>query len=377
MAQPSKNGRWSVIVWAAVTSDLEDAIDDDIREAGTALEAMGAGDGIHLHVFLTGPSRDAYRRAGRPTVHSWPKADGGLPDDPSSPREVLERTDCWADDTRNRMLVLWGHGARAFPTISQEDLDSLRSRTRAPDPLTDRLASNVPTAGRLIANISPFGANPLKPPDIIGYDACRMATLTTVLTLAECFPDAYFIGSTVPEPATGWPYFQIMQILGTGWGLDAVATALVEAYAASVDSGDWCMVALNFALAQTDREHGRPGLRQELDKLLASRPPSAVDFYSAAQSADLLDDTNLADLGALLRRMERNGSPAKAKNLRTALLQSIITRRSAGSLSGRDGVGVRVGLPIGARDPGDDPWPLDRPPGWNHLFPQVLPKEPA
>ena len=52
----------------------------------------------------------------------------------------------------------------------------------------------------------------------------------------------------VPEPASGWPYFDMFGTLGQKrWGPRAVANALVEAYAASVDTDDWCLVVVDLA----------------------------------------------------------------------------------------------------------------------------------
>ena len=55
---------WSVIVWAVVTPDLNEAIQDDLREAALALEGVSAAD-IHVHVVISGTGFAA------PTVLSW------------------------------------------------------------------------------------------------------------------------------------------------------------------------------------------------------------------------------------------------------------------------------------------------------------------
>ncbi len=340
--------RWSVIVWAAVTSDLESAIQADLMEAWTALKALDAGEDLHVHVFLNGP-RDTSLG-----IRSWPEPGAGKQADATAAdmlKDALQDTTCWADPGRKRLLVLWGHGNRAFPTgeiVSRVQLDAL-----LPD---------VPSPERVAESIR-------QSPDIIGYDACRMASLSTVRTFAQVCPKAVFVGSMVPEPASGWPYFQLLRSLRQGWDKYAVATALVEAYAASVDTSDWCMVALD--LAKVAAHDGSPGLEAALAKLTGSTPPGAVEFYSAAEGADLLDDTNLVDLGALMRRLDLVGSRPMATAVRAALLETVIARRAGGSLVGRDGVAVQVELPPAVLP--DASW--TDPPDWVQVLPELAPPE--
>ena len=94
-------------------------------------------------------------------------------------------------------------------------------------------------------------------PELIGYDACRMASVETVLDVVRNILGATFIGSMVPEPASGWPYVSLLRTLLTGGSTTAVAAAIVEAYAASVDVPDWCMVAVDLDLVGTGAVRAR------------------------------------------------------------------------------------------------------------------------
>jgi hypothetical protein len=247
--------------------------------------------------------------------------------------------------------VLWGHGAGAFAGPVRAN----RKEKEAERP-------EVATAGRLVDRL---GARPrgraVLAPDIIGYDACRMATVANVLEFAATYPKAIFIGSMVPEPASGWPYFQLLEVLSKDWGHKATAAAVVEAYAASVDADNWCMIALELAKIGT-----RGGLAARLRALTQPPVPSAIEFFDAAAGADVLDDTDTADLGALMRRLDLARPNAAALGVRQALLDATIARRAAGALAGRDGLAVSIGLP---------PWGYESAGLWltNPTWPQYLP----
>jgi hypothetical protein len=340
--------RWSVVVWAVVTEDLEEAVALDRLEAWTALAAFNLGEKLHVHLVLVRPGATSLE------IHDWPEGHGASLSNSATLGDVLVRATCWPE-ADHRLLVLWGHGARSYP--SDRDAATLAQARVA-----------VPTAADLVSDaLSTTDAKP----DIVGYDACRMATVTTVLHLANDVPDALFIGSMVPEPASGWPYYELIQILAhETWTPRAVASAIVEAYASSVSTGDWCMVAVQ--LAQLLPRDGEAGLAAHLGDLTSSLEvaPDPIRFFTAAQGADILDDTNLVDLGALMRRLKEptvTASQAQAAvAARNDLVGAIVARKSAGSLAGRHGVAVLLGLP---QDGAKDDWAWPDTPGWGTYFP--------
>ena len=310
---------WTVVVWAVVTPDLREAIQEDLREAALALDGVLAAD-IHVHVVQSGPDF--------PAPQSLPWAPPvAIPNDlvaAGTPGATLAGAPCWQDRTRRRLLVLWGHGERAFPVIGGFPV--------------------VPTAAQLTAAFTtPIPGLPLPlQPDLIGYDACRMASAETVLKLAGTFSDAVFIGSMVPEPASGWPYVSLLQTLNPRRSNMAVAAAIVEAYAASVDVPDWCLTAVELGLVGTG-PYGLAGAVQDLKT--NAPPPSAVDFFDAAAGADTYDDSDLVDLGALMRRLSIKAPDPRMDEVRKMVRTATFARRASGSLAGRDGLSVRVGLP--------------------------------
>ena len=328
---------WTIVVWAAVTSDLTAAIEGDLREVGLAIGAIDPTEAdIELHVAYTKDSKSAVKALKLPAPIDLGEVATG-----TKLGEALLRTR-WNDDDRNRLLVLWGHGALGLP---------------------DEKDHAVPSAREVVKAFTGRSPGRPKAPHIIGYDACRMASAPTVLTLARTLTDAVFIGSMIPEPASGWPYSELMRILSTTSDPKAAAAAIVQAYAASVDVPDWCLIALELGKVGNNSKATTPGSTRQAqndgDLVKALRDlgnlsaPSDADFFAAASGADTLDDTDLVDLGALMRRLTvPTGDPIADKALaaatdavREALRKATVATRASGSLAGRAGISVHVKLP--------------------------------
>jgi hypothetical protein len=350
---------WSVVVWAVATPDLEDALRADLVEAGMSLAQLPAGCDIHVHVNIV--------RALDGSTAMWPQIDDSSfneawPRGPDHPHDVattaeidelLNDADCW-EAADHRFLVLWGHGERAVPTP------------------TTGADGGVPAAWKVVDALAGH-----RLPDIIGYDACWMATLHTVITLAKGLTTSdgvttgVFIGSMVPEPVSGWPYAELIRILCGPGDPKAVAAAVVQAYDASLSAPDRSMVALDLAVMSAVKgDHVKAdGLTMALQKLMTTTPPGRIAFYTAADGADILEDTNLADLGALMRGIQV-GRDDKAAAVAQALFAATLAKRTAGGLNGRDGVAVLLGVP-GDYSPPDPPWPAQ--PSWTDYFPDLPP----
>jgi Clostripain family len=320
---------WTVVVWAAVTADLDEAFAADLSEVDLAVGAIRAG-AIELMLGFTPGSTPATKKLiGKKPGNLGELADG------NALRGALARNARWNDVKRKRLLVLWGHGA---------------------DGVGGDTALAVPAAQEVVKAFPGPPGNLPKPPDIIGYDACRMASAPTVLELARSLPDSVFIGSMIPEPASGWPYAELLRVLVDNAAADAAAAAIVQSYAASVDVRDWCLIALY--LKKIGTQNGP--LATALGKLNGFNPPEPADFFDAASGADIGDDTDLVDLGALMRRLtdrttRRGTSPESrvAAEVHRAIREAIISRRASGGLAGKDGLSVRlvvppVGGPVGA-----------------------------
>jgi hypothetical protein len=346
---------WTVVVWAVVTPDLEEALQADLVEAAAAIGPKRPDPDIHVHVNIVRPHTD-----GTVTTELWSTvdADPGDAHTEGNLHDLLDHAHCWNDE-RQLFLVLWGHGAIAFPSPG--------------------LSAGVPDADEVVTQLKG-----LPQPDIIGYDACQMATVATVSSLAAAFPHALFIGSMVPEPIKGWPYMELVQILrDLSLAPDGVSIAMVQAYAASLAVPHWCMVALrlDFVGGGNPDLPEEPGLTDALHSLITTTdPPERIRFFSAAAGADILEDTNLVDLGALMRGLRVEELHPTTANAQAAVGRAIqsatVAWRAAGELKGRDGVAVRLGVPWGPGAQTDHPWPEPPAmPNWGHYFPGLAPVE--
>lgn len=319
---------WTIVVWAAITNDLREPFEADLKEVALALAtresaAVPGSGSIQLHVAQTLPT--AKRLKLPPPIHSL----GTVADGKALRTKLLARGNGWAgtktDPHRKRLLVLWGHGARGLPNEKDQRLI-------------------VPAAVEVINAFTASSGTAPPAPDIIGYDACRMASATTVMTLASEL-ESVFIGSMIPEPVSGWPYTELLRILCDNSDSKAAAAAIVQAYAASVDVPDWCLAA--FDLDKIGR------LATALTTLNTVALPGETDFFAAASGADTLDDTDLVDLGALMRRLTDQPVTMKsakalmtaADGVRQAIREATVMRRASGNLAGRDGLSVLVKVP--------------------------------
>jgi len=314
---------WTVVVWAAVTADLEEAFAADLLEVDLALGSIPAG-AIELKLGFTPGSTTATQKL----ILAKPGNLGALPGG-TALRGKPARNARWNDANRKRLLVLWGHGA---------------------DGVGGNTALAVPGAQEVVKAFPGPPGNRPEPPDIIGYDACRMASAPTVLTLARSLPGSVFIGSMIPEPASGWPYAELLRVLADNSAPDAAAAAIVQSYAASVDVRDWRLIALYLKQIGTRTGPLATALRTLNGKALLQ--PAA--FFDAASGADIGDDTDLVDLGALMRRLtdrttnRGTATPVSkaAAGVHDAIQKAIIARRASGGLAGRDGLSVRLVVPL-------------------------------
>ena len=239
------------------------------------------------------------------------------------------------------MLVLWGHGTRAFPVVDV--------RQTAPDP--EALGPDVMTAERVGKQIGEEVSDSPAAPDIIGYDACRMASRRDRRPLARDVPGGGSSSArwSPSRPAAG-PTSSCSTSCGRDWTTPKPwPPPSCEAYAASVDvpaTGAWSpwtsarcttVLAAGPAASWSTSAH-RP-------RRWTSSPPRRVRTSC--------DDTDLVDLGALMRRLDRRG-PTEPNEFATDGAQGAASRRRwhdapSGNLAGRDGLSVRVGCPRGAR----------------------------
>lgn len=209
--------KWTVMVFMGAatlrgSAPLLDAADADLAE----MESVGSGaieGGGQLNIFvqehgrIPGKPRRGHVRDGQTQFEEVP------PDDADTRGgRAVGRFISWAlrrarHNPRNRahysLLVLWGH---AYDFAFGRE----RTRTGAIDALDFAELSDV--LQRLQQETGTPGARL----DIIGFDACDLATVETACQLAPF--GKFLLGSQIGIPIPGWPYDRVLGRLRRPYG---------------------------------------------------------------------------------------------------------------------------------------------------------------
>lgn len=181
-----------------------------------------------------------------------------------------------------------------------------------------------------------YEPSPADPPfDVIGFDACLMATVDTASTFSDF--GKYLVASEELEPGNGWYYTGWMQELVNNTGMDGLelGTVICDAYT------EGCEIAgtqEDITLSVTDLSKISP-LLDAYNDLGVQALVSAIEdpaFYtsfsrSAAESESYGGNTeeqgytNMVDLGHLARNSEEL-LPESSRNVQNALEECILYR---------------------------------------------------
>ena len=212
------------------------------------------------------------------------------------------------------MLILWDHGGGTLGGFGYDEIEDGGSIT-LPD-----LASAVSGSGLEF--------------DLVGFDACLMATLETVSALSQNAD--YLLASEEFEPASGWNYTRAINALAADPALptEDFARILIDDFA---DENDWDFVSLSLTdLSYADRlrnayETWLEGFTTTIDSDAETFAPLSVARNDAIEFADYSIDQ--IDLGDFASRTEGAGTDA----LLAVLKDAVVYQRDAAfdnSLSG-------------------------------------------
>ena len=181
--------------YQAATSDLMEMEQVALPENVTVvIETGGSHEWSHPAVEAGQLGRYVYTGDTLEMVDALPNANMGAP-------ETLE--DFLGFCTENypadrTMLVFWNHGGGSLSGVAFDetfDNDSLS---------LPEIYSAVASACTLSREDPPF--------DVVGFDACLMATVDTAYMLEDCA--RYLVASEETEPGCGWNYSQWLYALG-------------------------------------------------------------------------------------------------------------------------------------------------------------------
>ncbi len=290
---------WTLLVYI-VGSDLEsgsNAATTDIAEM-----IAGATSTEYVNVLLlTGGSN----KPGWETPRSFLIADGQqteLTFQPSStnmanPNNVTEFINWGIANypAQSYMLDLWNHGGelRGFGWV---------------DGTEDHLSINqIQQAIGQTAFIT--GGNKF---DVIGFDACLMASLEVQSMLKDYA--SFYIGSEETEPGHGWNYTPIIEAMEGGGALygDQIGTIIVDSYKQhAIDEGTWntgvtlsLMNMANITALETKLQVLLNKIGTENKEFALQRSVSASEEYGKSAQVPAVS-SDVVDLGDLLKQVKK------------------------------------------------------------------------
>lgn len=320
---PSQAG-WTVLVYVAADNDLEPFALGDLQEM-----MAGASPGVNIIAQVDRASD--YASGGVGALPDWTTAkrlkvnSGSIAEladlgeidttDPATLASFIE----WGVETypaSRYMLVLWDHGGG----WTGFGVDELLSVGAAPGKALMNLAKITSgiSSGLAAAGLAKF--------DIIGFDACLMATLEVASSLAPY--GSYLLASQESEPGHGWDYSVLDGV--SSLGAVALGTRIADGFKAQADSPTWSTGAgITLSLIDLARI---PAIRSAVTALrnaygtVQTITPVAGAFgreraraLSFGKNPNPAYDTQLVDIGDLFGAVPELGSTAVAlKNAVTA-----------------------------------------------------------
>jgi len=319
---------WTVLVYMIADNDLEPFALDDLDEIATV------PSGADLELLVLVDRSDEYDDSPVPGVGSFTSTKllrseaGGLVEladwgernlgDPATLAEFVD-TGLSMAPGRRTALIIWDHGGGwtgIGPDMSHGDVLEIGQIRQA---LDDAVIGG--------------GHRPL---DLLGFDACLMATVEVAVTMAPVAD--LMLASAELEPGHGWD-FTALDLLATGpVEPEALGQHLAEAYQAHADgfgTGYDITLSLVDLRAMDDLETAMTSLTDELaDDITAIAPtvgilrPVALSF---GRSPDPRLDSHLVDLGDVLEELAA-ASPAASG--RVAEVTAVLDRAVVADVSG-------------------------------------------
>jgi hypothetical protein len=254
---------WTVMVYMAGDNSLNYMIGPNLD----AMEKIGSNKNLDIvaladgsgdqdsHLYHVEKGRLTDKGLGNITIYSPGEVDTGNP-------RTLSDFGEWVIGhypSKHYLLIIWGHG-NGWQGLAEDKSGSSLTLSELNQSLKEIVTKNQ---GRKL--------------DIIGFDACAMATMEGYYQLSP-FAD-YLVASEKKEPDAGWPYEKILGRLKDGTVSDpkALSKAIVEDFVNAYSSG---------TLPNQDFSVGMTALRTS----------EGSDFSIAFQRfADALNDLEGAD----------------------------------------------------------------------------------
>ena len=342
MARKAKGNaarQWAMYTYIAGDNNLSSAGLSDIRE----MESAGASRDVHVAVQIdTAGERDGSVRY----EISLPDFAGNshrtvierLPEQNTGNQKFLVDFARWATmryQARNKLLVVWNHGAGFMhePTrdIGYDDSSKGDALTMA------ELRMALEKAG--------FGKAPLGRLSLLGFDACLMNMVEVAYEFTGLAD--FVVGSQQTEPGEGWPYGDVVAGFQKRPTPRAAAKHIVQAYDRSYRKLGQINVtqsAIELArLAAVGRALDRLG--RALLALLPARRNAIVEARVRTQGYEEPTYVDLVDLARNLRSIPDANLRAACDAVAVAVNASIVANKKYGGAVSRSS-GLSVWFPL-------------------------------
>jgi hypothetical protein len=313
-----------VLVFVAADNDLEPFAVGDLQE-------MVAGASAGVNIIAQVDRAAGYSTGGVANLANWTTSKR-LKVNPGSVTELadLGETDTtnpttlanfieWGVKTypaSNYMLVLWDHGG-GWTGFGVDELLSLGATPGHDLMSLAKIATGIST-GLAGAGLAKF--------DIIGFDACLMATLEVARSLAPYA--SFLLASEETEPGHGWDYSVLSG--ASSLGAAALGKQIADGYKAQADSPTWKTgEAITLSLVDLSKIPAVVAAVTALRNAFGTVPtmtPVAGAFgreraraVSFGKNPNPAGNTHLVDIGDLFGGVPELGATATAlKNAATA-----------------------------------------------------------
>ena len=332
-------GSWTVLVYQIADNNLEPFALADLQEMAS-IESSENLDMVVLSDRSTGETADPVLNIDDwDTAKTFEVGEGELTEvsdqgeldmgDPATLRDFVA-AGFEAHPADNHAVVLWDHGA-GWPGMGpDESSGDLLTLPEIQQGLSDGMAA--------------AGVDKL---DVVGFDACLMATYEVGLAMAPLAD--YMIASQELEPGIGWDW-SAFDTLSDG-GADAVelGRTVLAGYQASADSQDQgadITLSLTDLAALDDVETGVTAMTDTVAGDIGSYAgllgQERTQNLSFGRSPDPAQDTGLTDLGQLSERLGSGDEAiaAVADQVSAALDAAVIDSVSGPTTAGASGLSV-------------------------------------
>ncbi|MBP0957425.1 MAG: hypothetical protein J5997_08660 [Oscillospiraceae bacterium] len=332
-----------------VVADMDGAATTDINEI-IAAQQIANSDKVEV-VIQTGGAKHWTDNTINPNrVQRFHVKNGRFEEEESYPSFNMATRESVADflkycnekhDADHKIVVFWDHGGGTSGYGQDEIYNSILSISDMKGAFSDAVK-----------------ADPENPPyDIIGFDACLMATAEVVSAFDGY--GKYFVGSEETEPGQGWYYIRWLRALAEDPSMNAAEVGLniVDSYMdcyAGMDKSEFmqqigysnrsvCLSLLDIS-ATTEVYDAYEEL---VDKVLedTAKDSDALTNLSRAAKGSLhygsssYDCFNLVDLGLMCDNLT-SYYPNEAAKIKQAMDKAVVYNRAANSLEESQGLSI-------------------------------------